>query len=103
MGIDLTFCELREKEVVNIVDGRRLGRILDIAFTANGKIVGIIVPGERRFFKNVTGGESIFVAWKNIVKIGEDAILVELTGACGMPKEHDNHKSYCCEYEIIDN
>lgn len=75
---DLTFCELREKEVVNITDGKKLGRILDIALTCSGNVVGIIVPGEKRFFKNISGDESIFVPWKNIIKIGEDAILIEL-------------------------
>ena len=53
MVSDLTFCELREKEVINIVDGKKLGRILDIAFTRQGTIVGIIVPGEKKFFKSV--------------------------------------------------
>lgn len=78
MIADLTFCELREKEVVNIADGKKLGRILDMAFTSNGTIKGLIVPGEKKFFKNISGDESIFVPWKNIVKIGEDAILVQL-------------------------
>ena len=80
MSIELTFCELREKEVVNIIDGRRLGRLLDIAFSRKGHIVGIIVPGERRFFKNITGGDSIFIKWQHVKKIGQDAILVELGG-----------------------
>ena len=75
---DLTFCELREKEVVNITDGKKLGRILDMALTCSGNVLGIIVPGEKKFFKNISGDESIFVPWKNIVKIGEDAILIEL-------------------------
>ena len=78
MITDLTFCELREKEVVNITDGKKLGRILDIALTCSGNVVGIIVPGEKKFFKNISGDESIFVPWKNIIKIGEDAILIEL-------------------------
>lgn len=78
MIADLTFCELREKEVVNIADGKKFGRILDMAFTSNGTIKGLIVPGEKKFFKNISGDESIFVPWKNIVKIGEDAILVQL-------------------------
>ena len=77
MIADLTFCELREKEVVNIADGKKLGRILDMAFTSNGTIKGLIVPGEKKFFKNISGDESIFVPWKNTVKIGEDAILVQ--------------------------
>ena len=45
---DITFCELKEKEVVNVIDGRRLGRLLDIAFTPGGKITGLIVPGEKK-------------------------------------------------------
>ena len=80
---DLTFCELREKEVVNITDGKKLGRILDMALTCSGNVLGIIVPGEKKFFKNISGDESIFVPWKNIVKIGEDAILIELCERSG--------------------
>ena len=72
---DLTFCELKEKEVVNVIDGRRLGRLLDIAFTPGGKITGLIVPGEKKFLKNITCSDSIFVPWRCIVRIGEDAIL----------------------------
>ena len=81
MVSDLTFCELREKEVINIVDGKKLGRILDIAFTRQGTIVGIIVPGEKKFFKSVSGDESIFIPWKCIVNIGEDTRLVRLGDA----------------------
>lgn len=84
---ELTFCSLKEKEVVNVVDGKKLGRILDMTFTINGRIEGLIVPGDRKFFKNIAGGESIFVPWKCIVKIGEDAILVELGGAAVMAPE----------------
>lgn len=75
---DLTFCELKEKETVNVVDGKRLGKILDMAFTPGGQVTGIIVPGDRKFLKNIAGGDSIFVPWKCIVRIGEDTILVEL-------------------------
>ena len=84
--IDLTFCELREKVVLNLVDGRKLGRLIDMAFTVSGKIIGLIVPGDKKFFKNITGNESIFIPWKNIVKIGEDAILVELLGEGCAPR-----------------
>ena len=77
-GIDYTFCELREKEVVNMADGRQLGRIVDLGLHCTGRIVGIIVPGERRLFKNFIGGDSIFIPWQCVVKIGDDVILVEL-------------------------
>ena len=35
-GIDYTFCELREKDVVNISAGKQLGRIADIAIHCSG-------------------------------------------------------------------
>ena len=57
---------------------KRLGKILDMAFTPGGQITGIIVPGDRKFLKNITGSDSVFVPWKCIVRIGEDTILVEL-------------------------
>ncbi len=77
-GIDYTFCELREKEVVNITDGRRLGRIADLCIHCSGKIVGIVVPGEKRLLKAIGGGDSIFIPWAKVIKIGDDVILVEL-------------------------
>lgn len=77
-GVDYTFCELRNKEVINVADGRQLGRIIDIALHCSGRVVGIIVPGERKFFKNISGSENIFIPWQKLLKIGDDVILVEL-------------------------
>lgn len=79
MGIDMTFCELREKDVVNIADGKKLGRIIDMALNRCGKIIGVIVPSEKRFLRQITSGDSIFIPWQNICKIGDDVILVELS------------------------
>lgn len=78
MSCELTFCELRNKEVINICDGRRLGRIFDLVFTLNGKVMGIIVPGDKGFFRGLGGVDSIYIPWCNIRKIGDDCILVEL-------------------------
>lgn len=77
-GIDYTFCELREREVVNIVDGKKLGRIIDLAFLCKGQIVGIIVPGEKKLLKALGSGENIFIPWSSVVKIGDDVIIVNL-------------------------
>ncbi len=77
MEKELTFCELREREVVNVADGRKLGRVYDLTFVC-GKITGLIVPGERKFLKNVTGSESIFIPWQSVLKIGSDVILIDL-------------------------
>jgi len=76
--MDVTFLELRCKEVINIIDGKKLGKIIDILFDMKqGKICGFIVPGERslNIFRRA---DDILVPWKNILRVGEDVILVEL-------------------------
>lgn len=79
--MDTSYLELRCKEVVNIVDGRRLGHIVDVVFNlSNGCLLGIVVPGETSFWNVFKSGTEIFIAINQIVKIGEDAILVELVG-----------------------
>lgn len=73
-----TFCDLRLKEVINQVDGKRLGRIIDIVINVDcGRINGIIVPGEhcKSMFKR---SEDLYISWERICKIGEDVILVRL-------------------------
>lgn len=83
--IDYTFCELREREIINVADGRRLGRLSDIAFSAKGIVLGIIVPGEKKFFKNIAGSDNIFIPWECILKIGNDVILVDLNNNMRQP------------------
>lgn len=73
-----SFCELKFKDVINICDGRMLGRVIDIIIDVScGRITGIIVPGERsfNFFRRQ---EDVFIPWRNILRIGEDVILVEI-------------------------
>ena len=79
MGKEYTFCEIREKDVINVVDGRSLGRAVDIAFTCRGQVFGIIVPGNTKFLKGLTSNDSLFIPWRNVIKIGTDAVLVELS------------------------
>ncbi len=75
---ELTFCELREKEIVNVSDGKRLGRINDLALTCNGRVLGIMAPGDKSAIKSLSGKDAVFIPWQNIVKIGDDVILVNL-------------------------
>ncbi len=77
---DYTFCELKNKTVVNVVDGKNLGHIVDVSFTSGGQLFGLIVPAQKKFFKNAVSGDSIFIPWRCVRKIGGDVILVELTG-----------------------
>ncbi|MBQ8177829.1 MAG: YlmC/YmxH family sporulation protein [Clostridia bacterium] len=79
-GIDYTFCELREKVVVNCMDGKQLGRVVDIALHCSGRVVGLIASGDKKMFKGFSGNENIFIPWAKVNKIGDDVILVELGG-----------------------
>ena len=78
MGNELAFCELRCKEVINVLDGKCLGRVCDIIFSRHGaKVLGFVVPGDGKFhlFKR---REDMFIPFERICKIGIDVILVEL-------------------------
>lgn len=78
--MEISFCELRIKEVVNVCDGKRLGNIVDLVFdTSCARVTGIIVPGERSFLNLFKSNNDIFIPYNRIRKIGKDVILVELT------------------------
>ncbi len=77
--MEITFCDLRAKEVVNICDGKLLGNIIDIAFdSCSARITGIVVPGEKTFFSLFKNNCDIYIPFNRICKIGKDVILVEL-------------------------
>ena len=78
---ELTFCELRGKEIVNVVDGKRLGRIVDLALNCAGKVLGIMAPGDKSAIRSFSGRDPVFIPWQNITKIGDDVILVNLMAA----------------------
>lgn len=70
-------CELRDKEVINICDGRRLGYISDFEIElCSGRIIAVCIPGDTGYL-GLKRGEEMIIAWEKIKTIGEDAILVE--------------------------
>lgn len=69
--------DLRNKEVINIKDGCRLGCVYDAEFDiCTAKIVAIIVPGASGFFGLFGREEDYIIPWGDIEKIGDDIILV---------------------------
>ena len=73
--------ELRAREVVNVLDGRRLGLTSDFEIDAEtGNIRAIVVPGPGRFLWLFGRNEDIVIPWERIKKIGIDVILVEAPG-----------------------
>ena len=73
-----SYTALREKEVINLCDGRRLGFVCDLEFSlCDGRINALVVPGESALF-GFGRCESITVPWEKIETIGADAILVRV-------------------------
>jgi len=75
--------DLRDKEVINVCDGKRMGYVCDIEVDIScGKIRSIIVPGDSKGFGFMKGCD-IVIPWENIKCIGRDIILVDV---CELPK-----------------
>ena len=92
----MTTMELKEKVVINLNDGAQLGYASDFEFdVCDGKILSIIIPGERRLF----GGyktEDIIIPWCNIECFGEDAVLVRIECAgCYISNDKRKRRGKC--------
>ena len=84
--MELSFSELRAKEVINTQDGRKLGRVCDIVLCyPDNRWIGIVVPNGKGLWSKKN---ELFIELKNIVKIGEDVILVNV----GMPQKPNQCK-----------
>ena len=71
--------EFRQKEVVNMQDGRRLGPVSDLGMNAEtGQIEAIMVPSPMKLASLFKGDRDYVIPWDMIRKIGDDVILVEL-------------------------
>jgi len=105
VNMEISFCELRQKEVINVCDGKRLGRVVDMVISLHScKVLGIVVPGNKKIFNT---REDIFISWNNIQKIGADVLLVQLTLASqtedkGSQKKSKNSKCSPITYQVKD-
>ena len=80
----MRFCELREKEVINCKDCRRLGYVTDIEFDpCSGKIRAIIVPNQSKSFWCFGVAEEYYIDFCNVVRIGPDIVLVDVCPEIG--------------------
>ena len=71
--------DFQTKDVINIVDGKKLGQIADLELDLRqGRIESIVVPNQGKFFGLFGGGTDVVIPWRNIVKIGMDVVLVKL-------------------------
>ena len=74
----MNLSDLQIKEVIDITSGKRLGNIIDIVITQDGNIKKLILEDRKlgkRFLS--TSKEEIYIEWKQIIKIGDDILLVK--------------------------
>ena len=71
--------EMKQKEVINVKDGCRIGFINDLLIDEDcGKVAEIIVPGPARMFGILGCEQEFHIPWGDIVQIGDDLILVDV-------------------------
>lgn len=69
--------EFQIKDVVNVSDGKRLGNIEDIEINlTTGKIEAVVIGSTGKVLGFFGREDEVVIPWKNILKIGEDVILV---------------------------
>ena len=75
----MRFFELKQKEVINVKDCRRLGFVGDIDFDMKtGKLLAIIVPGPGCVWGFLGREKEFIIPFCDICQVGDDIILVEL-------------------------
>lgn len=75
----MRFCELRQKEVINICDCQKIGFVADVEFDPKtGKICQLIVPGHGKWGGLLGRDMEYVIGFKCVRQIGADIILVEV-------------------------
>ena len=70
--------DLREKEVINLTDGAKLGYVCDFEFdSSDARICALVLPGDGGFL-GLGKNDDIVIPWDRIECIGEDTILVRI-------------------------
>lgn len=71
--------ELRQKEIISLSEGKRLGFASDIEINIEtGYIEAIVLPSQSRFLGFFSKENDIVISWNKIKKIGADIILIEI-------------------------
>ena len=66
--------ELQTKELINTLNGKRVGNIIDVVVSEDGKIKSLVLEEKRG--RKFTREETV-IYWNQITKIGDDIILVD--------------------------
>jgi len=71
----MNLSDLQTKEIIDITTGRRMGVIIDVIVDLSGKIKCLVLQEKR--IKKFRASEESEVTWNEIIKIGDDIILID--------------------------
>ncbi len=68
---------LCQKDIISIVTGQNIGRADDIEFSEQtGVVENLVVFGRPKFLGLLGRGKDIKIAWKDVITVGQDVILI---------------------------
>lgn len=70
--------DLQNKTVVNLIDGKNIGNIIDLNINDKGEATGLVVEKHKFLISYFSSKKEMVVKWDQIEKIGEDVILVKV-------------------------
>ncbi len=71
--------ELQRKDIININDGRIIGRIIDAEINASdGSLISLIIEKNKYVRSLFTTENDIQIKYEQIKKLGSDVILIDL-------------------------
>lgn len=75
--MDTFLSDIKNKEVINVANGKRLGYVCDVELdTVDARLLSIMIPGENIGFFGKS--HPISIPWACIEHIGEDIIIVNV-------------------------
>lgn len=70
--------DLQNKDIINVVDGKKIGKIIDVNIDSDGTMKSLITEKYRFFLSMFSNKSETEIKWNQIEKIGTDVILVNL-------------------------
>lgn len=75
----MLFSDFKKKEVINLKNCQKLGRVTDFEFDeCTGQIFKLIVGGSNKLCGLLGGEPDLVICYKDIKQIGPDIIIVDI-------------------------
>lgn len=79
VSVNMLFSEFKKKEVINLKNCQKLGRVADFEFDeCTGQIYKLIVPGNNKLYGLFCSDPDYVICYKDIKQIGPDIIIVDI-------------------------